>query len=347
MHLCTSRTLRSAAASAALALTLTLTACGDDDDPSPVTQSSTTPSAAASADATPAGDHPLVGTCYTASTADGPVRTSKVDCSAPHSAEVFAVIPNSAEVSTDRAAFQDAKSAERQAWELWSAKVCGLAFLEATGTTAWAKAIGLDPATQWVRPTSWAGTMTPSLSTADEWAAGERLTLCTARTQDAVAGISADDPKAPQVPGTWVRKIGAGSLPSALGACALYAERGRPMEPAGCTDPHYVEYAFDFDAADLFDEAFITALDPKQLKSAEWDALIAVCEKAEAAVIGRERDEVKLFPLVTVDTWNQTVGGKPLHTVSCVAQAEDQQTYDLASSVIGVGSRDIKLVEGS
>ncbi|GAA0618224.1 hypothetical protein GCM10009547_20640 [Sporichthya brevicatena] len=341
---------RLASVTSALALSLTLSACGDDDDPDPVTQSSAAPSASASAAssaaATPAGgDHPLVGTCYTESSSSGPVRSSKVDCAQPHSAEVFAVIPNADELSKIRDLYKDTNSPERQAWRIWAEKACGQAFMRATGTTEWAKAIGLDPATQWVRPTSWTGIWTFSLSTVDEWAAGERVTLCTARAADLFAGITADDPKVPQVAGPWIQKIGAGPVPSVYNACKVYVAEGQPLKNARCEDPHWLEYAFDFDAADVFDDAFIQGLDPNNVTDEQWKTLDAVCAKAEAAVLGRERDEVRLTADVSEAVWNQKVWGQSLHAVSCVIRAEDSEHYDVVGSVVGIGDGEIKLAK--
>ncbi len=294
---------------------LTLGACGPgegdaaEDPASPSAPSSTAQGEDGSAEPQAVGEP-----CYTAAGDEGPDYATAVDCAQPHLGEVFGVLDLPADLPEDRAALAgDGPDAVR--WAEWADDACAVALTGATGGEERNEAMGLPAGT--VNVPDWEGTYSYSLTPPEEWEAGMRQTVCTARPSDGM-----------QIAGEFVATAVGPERAGSLAICSGY-EKDEPAY-VDCEGAHYLELAFRFDAQAL-GAGFARSLDPAAPTDAQFEELDGRCAGTEEILLGRERDDLKVMSSVPM-----TYGTGGFSLVSCGLQPEDREV-DVTGSVLGIG----------
>ena len=301
------------------------------------------------------------GICVKSETKDQgdlvPDLSSIVSCRTLHAYEVYDIIdlPEAALSGSSRQERIDNRddlalpneltddSTERQAFEDFAELECATSLQRITGFDelelrgASAEDARVVPALRGVNA-PWYGVMPEK-----EWLAGRRQVLCSARFEEpeySGAGRTPVSPQASPDDTMLLTKVRDEALAVALRPCRAYDAKRRGVSPSSCAEPHVDETLFYFEAAGVFDKAFMRSIQ-KRPTPGKFDRFDTVCSDTFTQLIGPGYDAKTLRGFGSVARrW--TAKNK---TVRCSVGPVDFRRADLApGSLVGNGAEKIKLV---
>jgi hypothetical protein len=252
-----------------------------------------------------------------------PSPASIVDCAEAHGSEQYGVLPMDGSWPEDYEAYAEGTETGTL-WRAWAGRACDALQQQVNGSDPVAAALGLGDASVYPGGFTANGFAIPTRSA---WAAGDRNTYCVAFT---VGDHQAE--------GSWTPLLMSAERPDALTVCKGYVAGEYVVVP--CSEQHWREEAFFVNATAVLDQAFVDSVDPAAVTDEQWAALDEVCARGEEAVIGADRDDLKLYSDVVEGFWGDTPGWYP---VNCGIVPEDG-TLDMVGTAFGVGDGDIVLV---
>lgn len=342
-------------------------ACGSSD-PEPsggpsaaVTEASAPPTAEESqpAQATPAATGLAgVGDCVARSRADSdgtvPDLATPVPCTEPHLFEITEIVdlPEVAlSGTTDEEKLAHRSSLVRDdastspahaAFEAFAEPVCqsaiqrvvGYDTIELGGVTATDLQIGSISART---APAWR-----TLSTPEDWLAGNEQLVCSTRFVDAAGTTGAPQTSPTDAPlmSTFLTP----AFPEELRQCLTYV--GETASVTDCTEAHYGEIFASFNAKPVLGEDFVEGLDPATYTGAQQARLSKACLELAAGFLAPDFDTAVL---AAQGDLGGTVGwgtdDAAYYPVQCMITAKDSRNQDLpAGSLVGSDGKDVQLV---
>lgn len=259
--------------------------------------------------------------CYTSDT-NTPDDATSVDCSQPHATEVYAALDMDDSWPDDWAQY-DADTDTHDRWRAWAIAGCNKMAEQAAGGDGIAAALGLPDNGAAVPMGQFSGMFI--LPSRAEWENNQHITMCALRSANGA-----------QVAGSWPSKLLSADRPTEVSGCLA----GEDSQVVTCDQQHWLEDVFWFNASDALDQAFVDGLDVTAVTDEQWATLDEACGRAEAAVIGQERDDLRMYSNVNPDSWNAIPG---LHPVMCSVTPADK-ALDMIGSAIGLGDGEAQLV---
>jgi hypothetical protein len=252
-------------------------------------------------------------------------QSTGVDCAELHAAEVYASIPMDSWPAELDAYTTSGETHDK--WVQWAWSQCGQRLQHVTGADQIAATLGL--ADSYVSPDADLGytIWIPEYA----WTHGDRRTDCVAYAYDGIRAA-----------GEWVPTLLSAARPEIFPSCV--AADGDDYLYVPCSQRHFREFTFYFNVRDVLGQDFVDGVDPDTITDEQYAAMDQLCGGTESQLLGRERDDLKVYSLTSSYLW--PVGETDRYLVRCEIVPEHLgDGQEVAGAAIGIGDGQLQFFE--
>lgn len=278
------------------------------------------------------------GECF-GETSDGDLAFDKqVPCDEPHPFEVLRTVEVPPELSgVSRADALDRSSDANHRIMEYVLPLCIAELVDATGLDAVANRVPLlEGAALWPGIAGGATVHGPPEAVWDE----THLVVCTAFWTD-ITGARIDVESRTEEP--VLESFGSPAASEAMRVCMNLQDGGYLRSP--CSQAHYAETLFQFDAALALGDSWVAGVDPAAVTAEQFGTLDSLCDAVAPAVFDAERTaaDVAILAELLPQTWGVPMVSGGSYPVFCVAVPTDPALL-LDGPVWGLGDEPATLV---